>query len=148
MSSKVDAVVDFVKKRGRSTMMTHIRTMNENQKDQIQIFGNNSFSFSIDESVDMNQVFSIDEMIEGIKQYDEEIGCDDAKYDALIAIFQPLILSTQWFQEYQNSKYFGHSLFDFFNGKYTDQNIQGMFEIFIKTLEMKDKPKGNDDLIF
>lgn len=145
--SKVDAVVDLVKKRGRSTMMTHIRTMKENQKNQIQIFGN-AHSFCIDESVDMNQVFTLDEMKEGIKKYDAEIGCEDAKYDALIALFQPLILSTHWFQEYQNSRYFGHSLFDFSNGKYTDQNIQGMFEIFMKTLEMNDKPKGNDDLIF
>lgn len=130
MSNKVNAVVDLVKMRGRSTMMTHIRTMIENQKKQIQIIGNSSFSFCIDESVNMNQVFTLDEMLEGVKKYDAEVGCEDAKYDALIAIFQPLILSTQWFQEYQNSKYFGHSLFDFSHGKYTDKNIQGMFELF------------------
>lgn len=150
--SKVDAVVDLVKIRGRSTMMTHIRTMNENQKYLIQIVGKNAYSLCIDESVDMNQVFTLDDMKEGIKKYDAEVGCEDAKFDDLIAIFQPMILSTQWFQEYQNSKHVVHSLFDFSNGKYTDQNIQGMFEIFIKTLEIKDKPidipNGNDDLIF
>lgn len=128
--NKIEAVVDLVKMRGRSTMMTHIRTMIENQKDLIQIVGKNSFSFSIDESVDKNQVFTLDEMKKGVKKYDAEVGCEDAYFDEMIAIFQPIILSTKWFQEYQNSKYFGHSLFDFSNGKYTDPNIQGMFELF------------------
>lgn len=128
--SKVDDVVLLVKSKGRSQMMRHLSTMNENQKERIYFCGKNAFSFCIDESVDMNNVFTVSEIIEGINKYDLEVGCKDGKYDSLIALFQPIILTTQWFQEYQNSKYFEHSLFDFSEGRFTDPNMQGMFEIF------------------
>lgn len=145
--SKVDAVVTLIERTNREKVQQLIETMEQNHTKRISIHGNDSFSVIVRETDDPNRVFSIEDLRGGLDKHRILTDHTFLQLEPYLKKFESLLIDNSLFNELKSTNAFQPNVLDFRNGKYLNQTIQGMFEIFMRTLETKEKFRNKQNEI-
>lgn len=122
-----DRVLKLIEERGISVVYRMRDSLLEYGKNQIEFIHDNAVSLHITDKTNMENVYTASELVSGLNLYNNKIYEQDKKYDADIALFEPILKETQWYKDQ------GEKRFTFFDGKYVNTTVQAMFEVFLKT---------------
>lgn len=150
--SKVDAVVTLIERTSLNKVQNYIETMEQNHTKRINILSDGSFTIGIRETDDPSTIFTIDDLRSGLEKHRNLIDPTYSYIRPYIETFESYLEGNSLYNELKKTQAFPNKVFEFRDGKYLNSIIQGLFEMFMKTIEknekFKNKIKENQSLIF
>lgn len=130
--SQHQRVLDLIELMGEREVLKICRGMNDRKLTRCGI----SKQFIDYRSSDLKPeiTFEIRELLDGLSEYQRIIKERDQVYIEIRSLFEPMVRSTDYFKKYGK-----WSSFSFEDGKYSDEIIQAMFDVFKQTYQCKNE---------
>lgn len=116
----------LIEKRGTAYILAICSYMRERNIQYCELQAN-VVNYRVHEPKDRANVYSYDELFNAVSDYHEIMAANDKAFQKLRDAFEPIARQTDFCQAHANSE-----SFIFFNGKYTNEITQAMFEVFLK----------------
>lgn len=125
--SKQERVLKLIEQLGRDRVLDICRGMTENKVFLCEVLGN-VVDYRANIPVNSDNTFTFIELMDGLNEHSKINSELDKKYDKYREIFEPIAKATELYKKQGNA-----TSFVFYNGKYSNEIIQAMFEVFLKT---------------
>lgn len=139
--SKVDEVVSLIERTSREIVQKHFDSLVQNKQQYILFFSDTTYTINVRPEDDQEKVYSVDDLQAGLEKHKKVSDPSYAEYWPLLEQFETFIQDNSLFLDLTSKQFNQANPFEFENGKYKDKNVQGLFEVFVKTLKTKEQFK-------
>lgn len=127
LSKKKQNLLALIEKRGTAHILAICSYMSERHIQHCELQAN-VVDYRIKEPKDYASVYSYDELFNAVSEYYEIMAAKDKPFEKLCDAFEPIARQTEFMQHHGDSE-----SFVFFNGKYSNEITQAMFDVFLKS---------------